>query len=109
MAAGGRAAGLQALADGTMTHFDGGGGQSPTQYPRWLNETASYEVPFVSGFEPWGIVYRYAFRRAGSGNPAPHWRTCLPWKRLETALTQRDSASAGCSVRGSTTGSAAEA
>ncbi len=50
---------MKALANGSMIYFDGGGGQSPTQYLRWITETGSYEVPFVSGFEPWGIVYRY--------------------------------------------------
>ena len=67
--AGGREAGLQALANGTMTYFDGGGGQSPTQYERWLNETGSYEVPFKSGFEPWGIVYRSAAARSITPRP----------------------------------------
>ena len=52
--------GLAALANGSMYAFDGAGGQSPTQYERWLNATEPYEVPFVSGFEPWGIVYRSA-------------------------------------------------
>jgi len=57
-----------------MIYFDGGGGQSPTQYPRWINETGSYEVPFISGFEPWGIVYRYALFSMPPRNPRTHWR-----------------------------------
>ena len=60
-----------------MTPFDLGGGQSPTQYERWLNATEPYEVPFVSGFEPWGIVYRCGKEFSGSRLPQSQH---LPWR-----------------------------
>ena len=58
--AGGRPAALEAVANGTMGVFDWRIGHSPTDFNRWLNTTASYEIDYVNGFEPWGIVRRCA-------------------------------------------------
>lgn len=56
--AGRRPAALEAVANGTMDKVDDRIGHSPTDFDRWLNATASYEIDYESGFEPWGILRR---------------------------------------------------
>ena len=56
--AGGRRAALAAVANGTMDKFDWRIGHSPTDFDRWVNTSSSYEIDYVNGFEPWGILRR---------------------------------------------------
>ena len=40
--------------------FSSRGNYAATQYPRWINESGSYEVVITGDYEPWVIVHRSA-------------------------------------------------